>query len=164
MNDSDEETIRRQKSLTDEELAELRCLEQEATQGLWVQPSNESRYGKTLIAVRGSGEAVMSVTETALYKEQDFAFIIAARNALPRLLDEIADLRERNAELQEALDIVETKLNEESVDSQLYDALQEEHSAALAKIRALECELASYRGGKQPRHSDHKEQHRRTEP
>lgn len=105
--------------ITDAELAELKMIEPQiaqeeldtwarlcdaATDGPWRFNSTElhsrlpnDNYGYPVIEIAGTGKMV--------YAEADAALIIAARTALPRLLDEHRQLRAENAALRHAADL-----------------------------------------------------------
>jgi hypothetical protein len=89
--------------LTNEEIAELRRLEREATPGPWRdeidaighEPGREP-WHITVVGTKETGRPYMETTDLVL-SGADRAFIVAARNALPRLLD----LAERSSPARE---------------------------------------------------------------
>lgn len=77
--------------LTQAELDELRALEGEATPGPWTRIHGESRYELYGAGLVNRFVAKMSLDDGIAWA--DGALILAARNALPRLLGELERLR-----------------------------------------------------------------------
>ncbi len=93
--------------LTASELAELRRLEAAATPGEWeFQVSNDDglrRFGTPLgVPVARAFHSRDLLADIAI-DDQDAALIVAARNALPRLLAQVEALTAENKRMREAL-------------------------------------------------------------
>jgi hypothetical protein len=82
--------------MTPERIAELRALAAAATPGPWTYQERESNGLRTTRWVRGNNSEWVADLPGAIHlqrdKEQDAAFIAAARTALPEALDEIERL------------------------------------------------------------------------
>ena len=79
---------------------ELRALEQEATAAPWNKPY-KGNTGTWDVCVGRVGDRDWIASATIF--EEDAALIVAARNALPALLDAVERLSAENAELREAI-------------------------------------------------------------
>lgn len=84
--------------LTPEEIAELRRLASEATPGPWRAILPDEEDASVVLDDDGPGVAEiarMGQAGAEFYDHKNASLIVAARNALPRLLNEIERLRER---------------------------------------------------------------------
>jgi hypothetical protein len=135
--------------MTDEELAELRALEAAATPGPWADDAS-GHYG-VRPRIYGDGYLIAEVgnAQPALgdFWDADAKFIVAARNALPRLLAMLDAERAEVARLREAargqIVVVEAARQMQAQAERERDETRAENArlrAALGKIAAMNTE------------------------
>ncbi len=102
-------------TLSEQEIAELRALEEKATPAPW--GANDGRYASVYKESDAYGPNIkawhiqVDVGENLAASRDVAAFIAAARNALPRLLDALAAERSAREALRSALQLAHDRLD-----------------------------------------------------
>lgn len=125
--------------MTASEIEALRALERKATPGEWVSSDDfdlgdgigvsVAKTGELVVRVYGSASSSRGWSRTKTKAKADAAFIVAARNAIPRLLATIdaqrAEIDDLRAALIEARNALNGGMNTQGLHCQIAAALKE---------------------------------------